>query len=199
MLPFCGYNMGDYFAHWLDIGRSADAAKLPRIYFVNWFRKDESGRFVWPGFGENSRVLKWIIERLSGDAPAAVSPIGRIPAPGALDTDGLDIDEDDLGLLLSVETTTWKPEAALIFEHLRTFGDHLPSPLWDQYSDLLRRARLNRTAAAPAQDGQPRTQPVLGWPCPGTMIRWRHVGGDSPVFVLRDSLTMIRWAACGRR
>ena len=139
MLPFCGYNMGDYFAHWLDIGRSADAAKLPRIYFVNWFRKDAAGKFVWPGFGENSRVLKWIIERLSGDAQAAVSPIGRIPTPDALDTDGLDIGEDDLNLLLSVDTETWKAEAALIFEHLRTFGDHLPSPLWDQYTDLLDR------------------------------------------------------------
>jgi phosphoenolpyruvate carboxykinase (GTP) len=139
MLPFCGYNMGDYFAHWLDIGRSADAAKLPRIYFVNWFRKDESGRFVWPGFGENSRVLKWVIERLSGDAQAAVSPIGRIPAPGALDTDGLDLDANDLDLLLSVNTATWKREATLISEHLRTFGTHLPSTLWDQYGDLLRR------------------------------------------------------------
>ena len=139
MLPFCGYNMGDYFAHWLDIGRSADAAKLPRIYFVNWFRKDESGGFLWPGFGENSRVLKWIIERLSGEAQAAVSPIGRVPTQGALDTDGLDIDEDDLGLLLSVNTETWKEEATLISEHLRTFGGHLPSTFWDQYDDLLRR------------------------------------------------------------
>ncbi len=139
MLPFCGYNMGDYFAHWLDIGRSADAAKLPRIYFVNWFRKDESGRFLWPGFGENSRVLKWVIERLSGDAPAAASPIGRVPTRDALDTDGLDIAEDDLNLLLSVNTGTWKAEATLIFEHLRAFGDHLPSTFWDQYNDLLRR------------------------------------------------------------
>ena len=122
MLPFCGYNMGDYFAHWLDIGRSASTAELPRIYFVNWFRRDESGRFLWPGFGENSRVLKWIIERLSGDAQAAVSPIGNIPRRDALDTDGLDIDEDDLTLLLSVDTQTWKREATLIREHLRTFG-----------------------------------------------------------------------------
>ena len=139
MLPFCGYNMGDYFGHWLDVGHSADAATLPRIYFVNWFCKDASGRFVWPGFGENIRVLKWIIERLSGDAKAVDTPIGRIPAPDALDIDGLDIDEDDLGVLLSVDATTWKREAAVIFEHLRTFGDHLPSPLWDQYTDLLRR------------------------------------------------------------
>jgi phosphoenolpyruvate carboxykinase (GTP) len=123
MLPFCGYNMGDYFAHWLKIGRYADAAKLPRIYFVNWFRKDESGRFLWPGFGENSRVLKWIIERLSGHAEAAASPIGKIPARDALDTDGLDIDQDDLNLLLSVDTETWKREATLLSEHLRT-GSH---------------------------------------------------------------------------
>ena len=139
MLPFCGYNMGDYFAHWLKMGSYADAAKLPRIYFVNWFRKDSSGRFLWPGFGENSRVLKWIIERLSGDTRAAASPIGKIPARGALDTDGLDIDEDDLTLLLSVDAKTWKREATLIGEHLRTFGGHLPSAFWDQYHDLLRR------------------------------------------------------------
>ncbi len=139
MLPFCGYNMGDYFAHWLKIGRSADPARLPRIYFVNWFRKDESGRFLWPGFGENSRVLKWIAERLCGDAQATTTPIGLIPAPGALDTSGLDITQDDLDLLLSVDTETWKREATLISEHLRTFGDHLPSTLWDQHDDLLRR------------------------------------------------------------
>jgi phosphoenolpyruvate carboxykinase (GTP) len=94
---------------------------------------------LWPGFGENSRVLKWITERLSGDAQAAVSPIGKIPAPGALDTDGLDIDSKDLDLLLSVDHETWRREATLIGEHLRTFGGHLPSTLWDQYHDLLRR------------------------------------------------------------
>jgi phosphoenolpyruvate carboxykinase (GTP) len=94
---------------------------------------------LWPGFGENSRVLKWIIERLSGNAPAAASPIGRVPTRDALDTDGLDIAEDDLNLLLSVSTETWKAEAALIAEHLRTFGSHLPSTFWDQYNDLLRR------------------------------------------------------------
>src|SRR5271165_5540039 len=139
MLPFCGYNMGDYFAHWLAIGAKADPAKLPRLFYVNWFRKDASGKFVWPGFGENIRVLKWIIQRLSGDAQAAANPIGKIPTPDALDTDGLDIDQDDLNLLLSVDTQTWKREATLICEHLRTFGGHLPSTFWDQYHDLLRR------------------------------------------------------------
>ena len=91
MLPFCGYNMGDYFGHWLTVGRSADAAKLPRLYYVNWFRKDAAGRFVWPGFGENIRVLKWIVERLSGSAEAVQTPIGLLPAAGSLDLDGLEI------------------------------------------------------------------------------------------------------------
>jgi len=139
MLPFCGYNMGDYFAHWLEIGRSADASKLPRIYYVNWFRKDANGKFLWPGFGDNSRVLKWILERLSGEAGATQSPIGNVPTPEALDTDGLDISESDLDVLLSVDTEAWKREAALIPDHLRTFGDHLPSELWDMYQGLLDR------------------------------------------------------------
>jgi len=139
MLPFCGYNMGDYFAHWLKIGRSADTGKLPRIYFVNWFRKDESGRFLWPGFGENIRVLKWIIERLTGDAEADPSPIGMVPARGSLDTAGLDINEDDLDRLLSVDTGTWRREAVLIAEHLDMFGSHLPGTFWDQHRDLLGR------------------------------------------------------------
>ena len=88
MLPFCGYNMGDYFAHWLKIGKATDAAKLPRIYFVNWFRKDKDGKFVWPGFGDNSRVLKWIVERLDGKAEAVDTPIGHLPTPGSLDVVG---------------------------------------------------------------------------------------------------------------
>ena len=139
MLPFCGYNMGDYFAHWLEIGRSTDAGKLPRIYYVNWFRKDANGKFLWPGFGDNSRVLKWIVERLSGEAGATRSPIGNLPTPEALDTDGIDISESDLDVLLSVDTEAWKREAALIPDHLRTFGEHLPSELWDMYQGLLDR------------------------------------------------------------
>ena len=92
MLPFCGYNMGDYFAHWLAMGERADAAKLPRIFFVNWFRKDEDGKFVWPGFGDNARVLKWIVERLEGEAEAIDTPVGRVPTAAALDLDGVDPD-----------------------------------------------------------------------------------------------------------
>ncbi len=139
MLPFCGYNMGDYFAHWLKIGRSTDASKLPRIYYVNWFRKDKNGKFVWPGFGENSRVLKWILERLSGDAGAVGSPIGNLPAPDALDTEGLGLSDSDLDVLLSVDRGAWEHEAALIPEFFRTFGGHLPRELWDMYQDLLDR------------------------------------------------------------
>jgi phosphoenolpyruvate carboxykinase (GTP) len=139
MLPFCGYNMGDYFAYWLKIGRAADASKLPRIFYVNWFRKDETGKFLWPGYGENIRVLKWIMERLSGDAAAVRSPVGSLPAPGALDKDGLDISEDDLDALLSFDADAWRREAALIPEYFRTFEGHLPSELWDAFDDLLER------------------------------------------------------------
>jgi phosphoenolpyruvate carboxykinase (GTP) len=139
MLPFCGYNMGDYFAHWLRIGRATEVEKLPRIYYVNWFRKDAGGRFIWPGFGENSRVLKWIVERLNGRADAAKSPIGHLPTPSALDTDGLDIDPADLDTLLSVDTEVWREEAALVPGHFENFGDHLPQELWDEYNALVNR------------------------------------------------------------
>jgi phosphoenolpyruvate carboxykinase (GTP) len=139
MLPFCGYNMGDYFDHWLKIGRAADGSKLPRIFYVNWFRKDETGKFIWPGYGENIRVLKWIMERLSGDAGAVRTPVGYLPAQGALDTDGLSISDSDLDVLLSVDSEAWKREAALIPEYFGTFGRHLPSELWDMHRDLVDR------------------------------------------------------------
>ncbi|MBE1535409.1 phosphoenolpyruvate carboxykinase (GTP) [Actinomadura algeriensis] len=139
MLPFCGYNMGDYFGHWLDIGKATDAEKLPRIYYVNWFRKDADGKFIWPGFGENSRVLKWIVERLNGKADAVKSPIGHLPTKESLDTDGLDIDDAALDTLLSVDTEVWKEEAALVVPHFETFGDHTPKALWDEYHSLVRR------------------------------------------------------------
>jgi phosphoenolpyruvate carboxykinase (GTP) len=139
MLPFCGYNMGDYFAHWLSIGRATDAEKLPRIYYVNWFRKDAAGRWLWPGYGENSRVLKWIVERLDGTAEGVDTPIGVVPARGALDTSGLDIPDADLDVLLSVDPETWRREAALIPEHFERFGDHLPKELWAEYQTLLDR------------------------------------------------------------
>ncbi|GAA2727089.1 phosphoenolpyruvate carboxykinase (GTP) [Actinocorallia aurantiaca] len=141
MLPFCGYNMGDYFAHWLKMGASADPEKLPRIYYVNWFRKDEDGKWLWPGFGDNSRVLKWIVERLEGKADGTKTAIGHVPTAAALDLDGLKIDGKDLDVLLSADTETWKREASLMPAHLESFGDHLPKELWDEYNALI--ARLN--------------------------------------------------------
>ncbi|WP_030544871.1 phosphoenolpyruvate carboxykinase (GTP) [Streptomyces albus] len=139
MLPFCGYNMGDYMAHWVKVGQQADQEKLPKIYYVNWFRKDAGGRFVWPGFGENSRVLKWIVERLEGKAEGVETPIGVLPAKGSLDTEGLDLAEEDLDFLLSVDVDTWRDEASLVPEHLGTFGDHTPKEMWDEYRALVRR------------------------------------------------------------
>lgn len=139
MLPFCGYNMGDYFGHWVSLGKAHDPAKLPRIYYVNWFRKDAGGRFVWPGFGENSRVLKWIVERLNGQAGGVETPIGILPSATDLDTDGLDISAADLDLLLSVDRAVWREEAALIPPHLEMFGEHAPHELWDEYKALVTR------------------------------------------------------------
>ena len=129
MLPFCGYHYGDYFAHWLRMGSSTDASKLPRIFFVNWFRRDEDGRFLWPGFGENSRVLKWIFERIDGTAGALDTPIGRLPAPGALDTDGLQIDSTDLEELLRVDVDGWRSAIDEIREHFDRFEPRLPGEL----------------------------------------------------------------------
>ncbi|OKH96252.1 phosphoenolpyruvate carboxykinase (GTP) [Streptomyces uncialis] len=139
MLPFCGYNMGDYMAHWVNVAKDKDPAKLPRIYYVNWFRKDAAGRFVWPGFGENSRVLKWIVERLDGTAEGVGTPIGVLPTKAALDTDGLDLSDADLDFLLTVDKEVWREEAALVPEHLNTFGDHTPKELWDEYRSLVQR------------------------------------------------------------
>jgi len=154
MLPFCGYNMGDYFGHWLSVGEKADPAKLPRIYFVNWFRKDENGKFVWPGFGENSRVLKWIVERLEGRADARPTPIGNLPTPASLDTAGLGLTDKQLELLLSVDAEVWKEEAALIPAFYEKFGDRLPQGLWDQFDALME--RLGETPAK----RPPRTAPA---------------------------------------
>jgi phosphoenolpyruvate carboxykinase (GTP) len=139
MLPFCGYNMGDYFGHWIKLGKEHDPEKLPKIFYVNWFRKDADGRFVWPGFGENSRVLKWIVERLEGKAEGVETPIGILPAEGALDTDGLGLSPEQLELLLSVDPDVWRDEASLIPAHLETFGDHTPKELWDEYRALVER------------------------------------------------------------
>jgi len=139
MLPFCGYNMGDYFGHWLATGAKADASKLPRIYYVNWFRKDAGGKFVWPGFGENSRVLKWIVERLAGNAEARETAIGNVPTRSSLDLDGLDLTDEQIELLLTVDNEAWRDEAEQIAPHYERFGDHLPRPLWDELDKLNKR------------------------------------------------------------
>jgi phosphoenolpyruvate carboxykinase (GTP) len=139
MLPFCGYNMGDYFKHWLSMAGRTDPAKLPRIYFVNWFRKDARGKFLWPGYGENSRVLKWIVERLEGKVGAVDTPIGRTPDKESLDTAGLNLSDDQLSALLKVDPEVWKEEAALIPPDYAKFGDRLPEALWEQHRALLER------------------------------------------------------------
>ena len=129
MLTFCGYNYGDYFAHWLSMGTKADPSNLPKIFFVNWFRRDEDGRFLWPGFGENSRVLKWVFDRVDGNSDVVETPIGLLPADGALDTTGLDIDSADLEAILSVDVDGWKSAIPEIREHLSRFEPRLPDAL----------------------------------------------------------------------
>ncbi|NBU54823.1 MAG: phosphoenolpyruvate carboxykinase (GTP) [Acidimicrobiia bacterium] len=136
MLPFCGYNMADYFAHWLAIGSKSDASKLPKIFFVNWFRRDENGRFLWPGFGENSRVLKWVFDRVDGSVDAVSTAIGLLPTEGALDTKGLEIDANDLKVLLDVDTEGWKEAVPQIREHFAQFGPKLPAKLSVQLDSL---------------------------------------------------------------
>ena len=138
MLPFCGYNMADYFGHWLKMGQKA-GAKLPRIYFVNWFRKDLYGKFVWPGYGENSRVLKWIVGRLEGKAEAHDTPIGRLPNEESLDVEGLGLSRDQIHLLLSVDRSVWKEEASLIPSFYERFADRMPKALWDEHEALIER------------------------------------------------------------
>jgi phosphoenolpyruvate carboxykinase (GTP) len=139
MLPFCGYNMGDYFAHWLSFAGRTDRDKLPKVFFVNWFRKDDNGKFLWPGYGENSRVLKWIFERVEGTGKAVETPIGYLPAPGALDLSGLDIREDAVKQLLAVEKDGWLNEADGLSKYYDEFGDRLPAELRKQLAALKER------------------------------------------------------------
>ncbi|MDR0326060.1 MAG: phosphoenolpyruvate carboxykinase (GTP) [Oscillospiraceae bacterium] len=136
MLPFMGYHMGDYLKHWISIGKKTDAGKLPKIYFVNWFRKNDEGKFMWPGFGDNSRVLKWIMERIDGTGKAVETPIGNLPAPGAIDISGLDVTEDDMAHLLEVDKEAWKIEAANIRKDYEIYGDRLPKELADELAKL---------------------------------------------------------------
>src|SRR4051795_10269964 len=140
MLPFIGYHAGDYFQHWLDVGKIADAAKLPLIFYVNWFRKDENGDYLWPGYGENSRVLKWVVERVEGTAAAEETIIGLVPAEGALDVDGLDLTPAQIAKALAVDPEEWKAEIPLIEEWFAKIGDKIPSTLLTELDAL--KARL---------------------------------------------------------
>ncbi|MFM9126111.1 MAG: phosphoenolpyruvate carboxykinase (GTP) [Solirubrobacterales bacterium] len=135
MLPFCGYNMADYFGHWLELG-SRDGVQMPKVFYVNWFRKDDDGRFLWPGFGENSRVLEWGFRRCDGEGEASETAIGLVPAPSDLDTDGLEIDEADLEVLLTVDDAAVAAELPQVREHLEKFGDELPAPVREQLEAL---------------------------------------------------------------
>ncbi len=139
MLPFCGYHMGDYFAHWLKVGRESRAEDLPRIYYVNWFRKSAEGQWLWPGFGDNARVLKWIFERVERGGSAVETPIGRLPAAGALDFSGLDMSAEEQAELFSVDPAAWRAELPGIREHYAKLGERLPAALREELSALERK------------------------------------------------------------
>jgi phosphoenolpyruvate carboxykinase (GTP) len=141
MLPFCGYNMADYWAHWLAIGTFTTPDKLPAIYQVNWFRKDADGTFLWPGFGDNSRVLEWIIRRREGEAQAVDTPIGRVPAAGELNLDGVDISPEQLEELFAIDPVTWLAECDLTEEYFAKFGDRVPAELRTQLAALRERLK----------------------------------------------------------
>src|SRR5438876_1278883 len=142
MLPFCGYNMGDYFGHWLKIG--AKSSRLPKIFYVNWFRQDENGKYLWPGYGENSRVLKWVFERCDGTAHAAETAVGRLPGPADLDISGLNLPVANLENLLSVDVEGWLGEVPRIREHFAKFGDHLPEALGRELQELEQRLQSSK-------------------------------------------------------
>ena len=141
MLPFIGYNVGDYFAHWLEMGAGADPEKLPRMYWVNWFRKNHDGDFMWPGFGENSRILKWVVERLDGTSEAEPNAIGLVPRLDSIDRDGLNLTDDDMAALLAVDENAWQHEVDLIEQHYTRVGERLPEELQNQLTEL--RSRLS--------------------------------------------------------
>jgi phosphoenolpyruvate carboxykinase (GTP) len=136
MLAFCGYHMGDYFAHWLKMGTLTDSSKLPKIFYVNWFRQDQNGKFLWPGFGENSRVLKWVFERCEGKVHAKETPIGRLPEAADLDTKGLDLTPEKLAKLLAVNVEEWLAEVPSIKEHFAKLGNRLPKGLSEELKGL---------------------------------------------------------------
>jgi phosphoenolpyruvate carboxykinase (GTP) len=139
MLPFLGYNVGDYLNHWIDLGKNADESKLPKVFYVNWFRRGDDKRFLWPGFGENSRVLKWIVERIEGKTSGVDTPIGIVATPEALDLDGLDVSEADVAEALAVNTDEWRGEIPSIEEWFDFVGEKLPSGIRDEFEALKHR------------------------------------------------------------
>jgi phosphoenolpyruvate carboxykinase (GTP) len=141
MLPFCGYHMADYFRYWLEVGERANESKLPKIFYVNWFRKAPDGHFLWPGYGENSRVLEWVFRRCDGTAEAVESPVGYLPAPGEINTEGLDVSEEDMAALLDVDPEQLEAELPSIHEHFAKFGTRLPRQLRDQLETLEERLK----------------------------------------------------------
>ena len=139
MLPFIGYNAGDYLNHWVEIGKQADADKLPKIFLVNWFRRDEDGGFLWPGFGENTRVLKWMVDRIEGKVDAVETPIGFVPRAEDIDVEGLDLGTDEVNAALAFDKEEWEAELPLITEWFDKFGDSLPSAMADEFETLKQR------------------------------------------------------------
>jgi phosphoenolpyruvate carboxykinase (GTP) len=136
MLPFCGYNMADYFGHWLKVGAATKSENLPKIFFVNWFRRDEDGHFMWPGYGENSRVLKWIFDRVDGKANATKSAIGYLPSPPDIDVSGLNVPDADMNALLSIDAEGWKSALPQMRDHYAQFGAKLPATLATALKEL---------------------------------------------------------------
>ena len=136
MLPFCGYNMADYFSHWLSLSQVSSPDQLPKLFYVNWFRKDENGRWLWPGFGDNMRVLKWVVERVQGKADAVATPIGLLPETDGIDVNGTKVTQADLAALLEVDPERWKAEADSLEKHWEQFGDRVPERLRDQLAQL---------------------------------------------------------------
>jgi phosphoenolpyruvate carboxykinase (GTP) len=141
MLPFMGYNVGDYLAHWIDVGKGANEHKLPKIFQVNWFRRDTAGKFVWPGYGENLRVLAWALARVGETADASQTPIGLVPTPDALDLTGLDLTTEQIQDALAVDVDAWRDETGQIQEWFDKIGDSLPTPLRDELDALRQRLR----------------------------------------------------------
>ena len=147
MLPFCGYNMGDYFGHWLKMGEHSEAAKLPKIFYVNWFRQNESGKYLWPGYGDNSRVLEWIFDRCDGTVDAVETPIGRLPRAADLDTKGLEIDSASVERLLDVDVAGWLADIPLIEQYFSKFGERLPKGMRQQVENLKQRLQAAKDSA----------------------------------------------------